>query len=1187
MGFIGVYTAIYDYVPQGDTELAIQEGDLLFILEKSDDDDWWKAKKKAAGDDDDEPVGLIPCNYIEETQAQGRAKALYDYTRQTDEELSFSEDDVLTVYDTTDPDWTLVGYEDEYGFAPANYIDTLSSPISRPPSGSTPEPHQPEPLHDEQPPEPPSARNSVQNPAAALAQVLQRQTPTAASDQSSSRSDTQQPRGKTYTPEASDDELPTPPAPSLPARPPSEQNSPRSQTEPRRGAGVVASPPYNRARHESIGDDDPAASPGGFHLYNINEMISVQGKRKKMPTTLGINRATGMIMLSPEKSRDGPQQEWTAEKLSHYSIEGKHVFLDLLRPSKSVDLHAGAKDTAEEIVSALGEIAGAVRAEGLKEVIAASSGSGKSQKRGQVLYDFMAQGDDEVTVAAGDEVIIVDDVKSDEWWMVRRLKNGQEGVVPSSYVEIIAVEAPRQASAPRSTRSTVEENRAEEKRLAKEAARSTRALDDRDSPLAEVGPGMKLPKRGSSLMVKDGGIPSSSTRGKRESSGSAKKRPDPGRIRTWTDRSASFKVEAEFIGCTDGKIHLHKVNGVKIAVPVSKMSLEDLEFVERSTGLSLDEDKPLSEIKRRSQQAGRGTKDTDSGLSLQRSAKSGAQVKGDEYDWFDFFLGCGVGPHQCERYASNFSKDSMDESVLPDITPSVLRTLGLKEGDILRVMKFLDNKYGRAADVRAKRNVSFGGAEMIDAEDGEGAAQSGSGGGLFSGPGGTLRNNTRKGRPAPAVQTNDVVDPKAFLNDDRDEPSRKANRSDSAKVPSGSAPLPVRKDTNGFDDDAWDVKPSKQTSTPPSSTSAQESSTAQAAPASGLSLSSAMRDLSLLSAPLQPVIAHSQDSQQSGAPPQSVTAGSAASQPQQPQGATASFFSQLGPPGANGQNQRAQTVSHPTAPVQQQAQQQITMPPRQRPQAPLQTTQSQSTLMPPPPPRPLSAPQNVSDQGNFGPPPLQPHLTGAPNNFGYQPQLASPGQSLNDINQMRMQQMNQSMNASQALPQQQHQPGFAPQMTGFGQIGHVLQNQPTGYGPPQVFSQSLQPSQQQYLNGQSSSIPFSNPVQSIGLQPTGIRPSYGAAPQQSMPTGSINSVLPLALQPQATGPSNINQGFGNIPPVPPLPQQHTLSPLQPQRTGPAPPVRFGVTAEPKSLAPQATGRRANLSQATPQNPFGF
>src|SRR5271170_1666205 len=66
MGFLGVYRAVYDYTPQGEGELAITEGDILYVLEKSGEDDWWRAKKRATGDDDDEPVGLIPNNYIEE-----------------------------------------------------------------------------------------------------------------------------------------------------------------------------------------------------------------------------------------------------------------------------------------------------------------------------------------------------------------------------------------------------------------------------------------------------------------------------------------------------------------------------------------------------------------------------------------------------------------------------------------------------------------------------------------------------------------------------------------------------------------------------------------------------------------------------------------------------------------------------------------------------------------------------------------------------------------------------------------------------------------------------------------------------------------------------------------------------------------------------------------------------------------
>jgi hypothetical protein len=67
MGFLGVYRALYDYVPTAEGELAINEGDLVFVLDRGEDG-WWRAKKKAASEDEDEPEGLIPENYIEEVR---------------------------------------------------------------------------------------------------------------------------------------------------------------------------------------------------------------------------------------------------------------------------------------------------------------------------------------------------------------------------------------------------------------------------------------------------------------------------------------------------------------------------------------------------------------------------------------------------------------------------------------------------------------------------------------------------------------------------------------------------------------------------------------------------------------------------------------------------------------------------------------------------------------------------------------------------------------------------------------------------------------------------------------------------------------------------------------------------------------------------------------------------------------
>jgi len=597
----------------------------------------------------------------------------------------------------------------------------------------------------------------------------------------------------------------------------------------------------------------------------------------------------------------------------------------------------------------------------------------------------------------------------------------------------------------------------------------------------------------------------------------------------------------------DGKINLHKMNGVKIAVPVVKMSIEDLEYVERMTGVSLDEDKPLSDIKK--QQKARAANNTSPGGAgasiVPKSTKP-------EYDWFQFFLSCDVPVGLCERYGQAFNRDSMDESVLPDIDATVLRTLGIREGDIIKIMRYLDKKYNRTG---GKRNVSFGGEEVIDGESG----------GLFSGPGGTLKNNTRKGRPAPAVQTNDIVDADAF----KQGSNEKTVRHEGVATPLASMPTPAKKDEvrSGFDDDAWDVKPSKQQ---PQASQAQ-AATPSPAPAPTLppaqpTLTGSMQELSLLSAPLEPTRA-----QPAAQPPQISQPPQQPQQPAQPQpqGATPSFFAGIGQQQTGLPQQQTGAQFNP-----QMNQLNIA---RQRPAPPPQFQSQGSLMIPAPPSRPLSAPQ-ANQQSGFSLPPLQAQNTGIQNSSGFQNQIAPPGQSLNDI---RMQQQYTGFNGPQNPNQNM---GMMNQPQNFGQFNNGVQN---GFQyPMQTGMQPGMPQQQTFMNNGGG--PFADPrpqqFSPIQQQPTGFQSSFGPPQQQfPQPTG-INSFLPPPLQPQPTGMPQQQQqnGFSsfNPPPVPPILQQNTIAPLVPQKTGPPPPVRFGVTGDAKKLMPQATGRRANLSQAS-------
>lgn len=137
---------------------------------------------------------------------------------------------------------------------------------------------------------------------------------------------------------------------------------------------------------------------------------------------------------------------------------------------------------------------------------AGSAATNGSSEVAKVLYDFDAQGDDELTVKENDVVTIVDK-ENDEWWLVRS-SSGQEGVVPAQYCEIgdaADVSAPaaqggydsdeeRQreedeaaaAAAVEAERQRDQARKAEQRRAIERAAREKQAQEEHDRRLAEA-----------------------------------------------------------------------------------------------------------------------------------------------------------------------------------------------------------------------------------------------------------------------------------------------------------------------------------------------------------------------------------------------------------------------------------------------------------------------------------------------------------------------------------------------------------------------------------------------------------------------------------------------------------------------------------------------------------------------------
>ncbi|KAL2314459.1 Actin cytoskeleton-regulatory complex protein sla1 [Schizosaccharomyces pombe] len=933
---IGIYKVLYSYepqeinpgeeIPENEREISIVEDEIVCLLEKGEDD-WYLVKRNVNSNDDDEEIGIVPSNYITEAEPSTKMKALYDYTQQSVDEISFQADQTLDCYGDTDSDWILVGFNNNFGLAPRNYvegIDASSAPASQEPSASgvnAPTVSAPNSMVSPPPSfQPPSAAAPATSLPSDYNPPPPPPPPPAVEDQAADANepDDYYSSGRavspeippTYTPKQADP-LPAPPPPPPPTLPPQSTNTsqlpmpsrnvnnlgsqvnipppPATPSQPprpptnasTRSTGTSSSmahsydsPPSPSSPSDAYGDpnqhlklrtdshDDSRAydssSSMGNPAYEKWEVREVVGKKKKRTGILAINNKS--IVLTFTKTMDAAQV-WPVTDLVNYSSERKHVFIEFNSDSgiTSLHLHASSNTNADNIIRALGDVAGSARAAGLREIAAASGSpmpklpsdsalhrlnaasdaagvnggrtgdyemstvygdrsaraedhkpkdSSAGQKMGTVLYDFIAEAADELTVKANMRVVIVNDTASSDWWKCS--VDGKEGVVPSNFIK---PDTEGDAKSPPSSSKSgqgsslsrrASKHESKHKRDSKHEARpESKHESHRESKSAEKD---KKDKKEDS---------------KRSRSHSVSK-PDSSKLRTWTDRTGAFKVEAEFLGYSDDKIHLHKTNGVKISVPSAKMSYKDLDYVELMTGKKVysrterkkdtqkqshdhghshskshDREKEKEKKKDREHRKHRETEEEDEGPppqparpestrpALAPPSSSHSNDKYDviqerpkiSYDWFDFFLRCGVDFTVCNRYTHNFNNEHLDEACIPSLNPDTLRTLGLKEGDIIRVMNHVNELNG----------VSTKPASAITPETKSTVNQIMSGGEALAAP-------VAVPAPIPAP----VAEPA---------PPAAPAKEVVEKAPSPPATRPKSTTPQKFDDDAWANKP--------------------------------------------------------------------------------------------------------------------------------------------------------------------------------------------------------------------------------------------------------------------------------------------------------------------------------------------------------------------------------------------
>ncbi|CAG4980589.1 unnamed protein product [Parnassius apollo] len=138
--------AIASYTATSSEQLSLQKGQLLVVRKKADSG-WWEGELQAKGRN--RQIGWFPASYVKVLQSTGRASgrttpvlskmdtvpsetvidkviALYPYTAQNADELSFEKDDIIAVTDRSqDPAWWQGELRGMTGLFPSNYVTKL------------------------------------------------------------------------------------------------------------------------------------------------------------------------------------------------------------------------------------------------------------------------------------------------------------------------------------------------------------------------------------------------------------------------------------------------------------------------------------------------------------------------------------------------------------------------------------------------------------------------------------------------------------------------------------------------------------------------------------------------------------------------------------------------------------------------------------------------------------------------------------------------------------------------------------------------------------------------------------------------------------------------------------------------------------------------------------------------------
>ncbi|NXV86029.1 SH319 protein, partial [Calonectris borealis] len=121
--------ALHDFTAETKDDLSFKKGDYIQILEQVDPE-WYRGRLN-------EKEGIFPAVFVQTCSGtlsqslggkKGKAKALYDFHGENEDELSFKAGDTITELESVDEDWMSGEIQGKSGIFPKNFVQILKTP---------------------------------------------------------------------------------------------------------------------------------------------------------------------------------------------------------------------------------------------------------------------------------------------------------------------------------------------------------------------------------------------------------------------------------------------------------------------------------------------------------------------------------------------------------------------------------------------------------------------------------------------------------------------------------------------------------------------------------------------------------------------------------------------------------------------------------------------------------------------------------------------------------------------------------------------------------------------------------------------------------------------------------------------------------------------------------------------------